>query len=178
MKLLLNRFEKLLDIFIVAMTAGIVLCVALQVLFRYVFSYSAPWTEEIARFMFVYLTFIGSAVCMKERTHITIEVLTDFLPQKVRSIILIFVQLLTMWFLIVVLIGSWQMVLSSTEVRSASLIWFNYSYVYFALFFGAVLMLFYSILRLYELIQKAFSSESDSSTSLPSDSPSINEGGR
>ncbi|MBP1932251.1 TRAP transporter small permease [Ammoniphilus resinae] len=156
MKRLVAGFERFLDYFIVTMTIGIVVCVALQVLFRYVFAYSAPWTEEIARFMFIYLTFVGSAVCMKEKTHITIEVLIEVLPKWLRSTTLILVQLLTMWFLVVVLIGSWQMVLSSTEVRSASLIWLNYSYVYFALFFGAVLMLIYSIFRLYELVQSIF----------------------
>lgn len=176
MKRLLTGIEKTLDVFLILMTLGIVILVALQVLFRYVFSFSAPWTEEIARFMFIYLTFIGSALCMREKTHITIEVLIEVLPKWLRNTILIFVQALVIWFLIIVLQGSWQMVLSSTEVRSASLVWFNYSYVYFALFFGVVLMIFYSIMRLYELIREIFS-PTTTDPSMNSNGQTIGGGG-
>jgi TRAP-type C4-dicarboxylate transport system permease small subunit len=157
MKRIVHGFEKTLDYFLVVMTLGIVIMVALQVAFRYIFAFSAPWTEEMARFMFVYVTFIGSALCMKEKTHIIIDVLINVLPRWLRNAVLIVVQVLVIWFIVIVLIGSWQMVSSSTGVRSASLIWFNYSYVYFAIFFGFVLMLIYSMLRLYELVRELVS---------------------
>ncbi len=50
-----------------------VLCalVFLQVVFRFVLKYPAAWTEEMARYLLVWVMFLGSAVSAKEGTHLT-----------------------------------------------------------------------------------------------------------
>jgi len=151
MKRLLAFLDKTLDVFTIIMTLGIVVCVSLQVLFRFVLEFPAPWTEEIARYMFVYLTFIGSAIAVREKTHITIEVLVERLPLVIRTFFLLFVQFGIVFFLIVLMIGSWYMVQNSGNVTSSSLLWLKMSHIYFGVFLGSVLMIFYSILRIFDI---------------------------
>ena len=53
-----------------------------QVLFRYIFNQSLSWSEELAKFIFVWLTFLGAAICIRERMHIGVEFLAERLPAK------------------------------------------------------------------------------------------------
>lgn len=62
-----------------AMTTFImmVVCVFSQVLFRYAFRISAPWTEELARFTFVWATFLGAGIAFAEGGHISVQFLVN-----------------------------------------------------------------------------------------------------
>lgn len=62
--------------------ALIVIIMFAQVLFRYVFNQSLSWSEELAKFVFVWLTFLGAAICIKERIHVGVEFLMDRLSVK------------------------------------------------------------------------------------------------
>lgn len=54
-----------------------VVCVFSQVLFRYVFRIAAPWTEELARFTFIWATFLGAGIAFAEGGHISVQVLVN-----------------------------------------------------------------------------------------------------
>ncbi|MCB1812739.1 MAG: TRAP transporter small permease subunit, partial [Candidatus Competibacteraceae bacterium] len=47
--------------------------VMLQFVTRYVFNDSVGWTEEIARYLLIFLTFIGSVTCVRQGAHIFLE---------------------------------------------------------------------------------------------------------
>lgn len=152
MKRLLGALDRTLDVFTIIMTIGIVVFVSLGVIFRFVLNYPAPWTQEMARYMFVYLTFIGSALAVREKTHITIDILVEALPRLLKTIILLLVQVGIIYFLAILSAGSWYMVQESTEVSAATLRWVKMSYIYFGVFAGTVLMIFYSLVRSVEII--------------------------
>jgi TRAP-type C4-dicarboxylate transport system permease small subunit len=50
----------------------------IEVVRREVFSYSSIWGEEIVRYSFIYLAWIGAAAAVKERGHIRIDVLMHY----------------------------------------------------------------------------------------------------
>lgn len=54
--------------------------VFLQFFTRYVLNNSLSWTEEIARYLLMWITFIGAAVAMRRGTHIAVEFAHVFLP--------------------------------------------------------------------------------------------------
>ena len=62
--------------------ALIIVIMFVHVLFRYIFNQSLSWSEELAKFIFVWLTFLGAAICIKERIHIGVEFLVERLPAK------------------------------------------------------------------------------------------------
>jgi TRAP-type C4-dicarboxylate transport system permease small subunit len=54
--------------------AALLISVMLQVISRYVFQSPLPWTDEVSRFLLVWLTFIAAAWVMSERMHVTVDV--------------------------------------------------------------------------------------------------------
>ncbi len=58
--------------------------VFLQFYTRYVLNDSLGWTEEIARYLLVAVTFIGSVTAMRKGSHIAVEALLVFLPKEAK----------------------------------------------------------------------------------------------
>ncbi|MCC4798076.1 TRAP transporter small permease [Enterovibrio norvegicus] len=73
----------------------IVITIAMEVLRRFVFSYSSIWGEEVARYAFIYLAWIGASAAVKERAHIRIDVLLHYLPQRGKAVVYLFGDLMT-----------------------------------------------------------------------------------
>jgi TRAP-type C4-dicarboxylate transport system permease small subunit len=66
---------------------------------RYVLNDSLAWTEEIARYLLMWVTFIGAAIAMRRRTHIGVEVLEHFLPGSFAPYLRAIIDLITIGFL-------------------------------------------------------------------------------
>ncbi|MBB5516378.1 TRAP-type C4-dicarboxylate transport system permease small subunit [Rubricella aquisinus] len=62
----------------------------IEVIRREVFSYSSIWGEEIVRYSFIYLAWIGAAAAVKERGHIRIDVLLHYLGKRIKTLLYIF----------------------------------------------------------------------------------------
>ncbi len=54
----------------------------LQVLFRYVFKVSAPWTDELGRYFMIWMVFIGAGWATHAENHISINVIDILIPSK------------------------------------------------------------------------------------------------
>lgn len=84
MKFLHILNEKLEEIILVIMMTAATVIVAAQVVTRYVFQVPLPWSEEIARYLFIWLVWLGAAFATKERRHIIIDVVVSRLPDSLR----------------------------------------------------------------------------------------------
>jgi len=62
--------------------ALIVVTVLLEVFRRFVLSYSSIWGEEIARYAFIYVSWIAASICVKDRTHIKLDILIHFVSER------------------------------------------------------------------------------------------------
>jgi TRAP-type transport system small permease protein len=60
--------------------------VSLQIVFRYVFNASLDWSEEIARFSFVWVSFFGASALMRVREHINVTVFVDNFPPRLQAL--------------------------------------------------------------------------------------------
>lgn len=69
MKFLNDRLEESL---MVALLAGMVVLIGLQVFMRYVMHASLSWSEELARYMFIWATYIGVSYGVRLRAHIRV----------------------------------------------------------------------------------------------------------
>lgn len=68
----------------------LVATMSIEVIRREVFSYSSIWGEEIVRYSFIYLAWIGAAAAVRERAHIRIDVLFHYVPPRVKSLLYMF----------------------------------------------------------------------------------------
>ncbi len=64
----------------VGLLVTIFLAVCLQIVYRYVLRTPLQWTDELARYSLVWLTFIAAAFVMARNRHIAVDVLTKVLP--------------------------------------------------------------------------------------------------
>ena len=67
--------------------AGVLVAVLLQVLTRYVFDSPLSWTEEIARFLLVWVTFVAAGYVMSRRLHIVVDLLVDRLGRRASRLV-------------------------------------------------------------------------------------------
>ena len=81
MKSFFNRLEEYI---LVGGLAVLVFIVCLQVTMRYFFHTGLTWSEEVARFLFLWLVWLGAAYAAKRRTHLRIEAFTQKLSPNVR----------------------------------------------------------------------------------------------
>lgn len=72
-----------IDILLACIILLIVLIMSVQVLFRYAFNNSISWSEEAVRYLFVWMTFLGAAVCFRDRLHIRVDYFKDVLPPAI-----------------------------------------------------------------------------------------------
>lgn len=66
---------------------------------RYVLDNSAAWTEEIARYLLIVVTFLGASMAVRRNTHIQVEFLYRYLPAPVGRALSTFVDLVRLAFL-------------------------------------------------------------------------------
>lgn len=71
------------------------ICVTLaQVIFRYVIAAPLPWSEEMARYCFVWIVFLGGAVGLARGIHLGVDLFVNMLPPKAQRGLDIFTNLL------------------------------------------------------------------------------------
>jgi TRAP-type C4-dicarboxylate transport system permease small subunit len=108
----------------------LVVTMAVEVIRREVFSYSSIWGEEIVRYSFIYLAWIGAAAAVRERAHIRIDVLFNYVSPRVKSLLYIFgdlvmliIAILALWWSFETVAVSWKFGSVSHGLR-VSMVWF------------------------------------------------------
>lgn len=106
MKVIKSIKDKLLSCYLalgaVALAILIVSC-AIQVFTRYISRNPPGWTDELARFSFVWCSCLGAAVALDHGLHAGITILADHLPAKGKKVQLVIINLviLAVMFIIV-----------------------------------------------------------------------------
>lgn len=57
----------------------------IQVFCRYLFEMPLAWAEEMVRYTYIAVSFLGAAVALRERTHISIDILPSLLESKIKD---------------------------------------------------------------------------------------------
>ncbi len=70
---LFKGLRSVLYWFSVAAMSVMLVVIFAQVISRYVFNWTPEWSEELARYLFVWVTFIGSALIMGESGHLAVQ---------------------------------------------------------------------------------------------------------
>lgn len=76
----LGKIETGLLCLVIAMMLGLAI---LKIVMRYIFSASLLWSDMMLQHLTLWLCFLGAAVATCERRHISIDVLSRILPEKI-----------------------------------------------------------------------------------------------
>ena len=98
----------------------IVLTIGVEVIRRFAFSYSSNWGEEIARYAFIYLAWVGAAAAVKDRAHIRIDVILSFLSRKGKLAVYVFGDLVMLVIALLAFYYSSETLLTSLRFGSVT----------------------------------------------------------
>ena len=121
----------------------------MQVLARYLFGNSLSWSEEIGRYIFVWMTFIGSAVAVRNKLHVNLDMFVSRFPAPLKKLCLIISYASMLIFTLVLIYGGYRFVMRGSQQMSAAL-QIPMHYVYLVLPLGGGLILFYLLKNFYE----------------------------
>ena len=108
----------------------LVLTMSIEVVRREVFSYSSIWGEEVVRYAFIYLAWIGAAAAVRERAHIRIDVLMHYVGPRIKALLYILGDLVMLFVALIALYWSFESVAVSWKFGSVShglrvsMVWF------------------------------------------------------
>lgn len=106
--------------------------VFLQVIFRYVLGEALSFSEELARYMFVWSVAMGTALALRKRKHIGVEVFVDWLPVRIGAKINMVGTLLKLLFFGLLIWYGFVMVGATMDQESPALL-LPMGYVYLAI---------------------------------------------
>lgn len=113
-----NRLaEGVMAVFLAAMT----LMVGVQIAGRFVFSYSIFWSDELTRFLLIWISFLGMSVGVRRGAHPGIDSLVRALPPRPARALLTLALLLCLLFFAVMVVYGGILVLRTWPQRSVSL---------------------------------------------------------
>jgi TRAP-type transport system small permease protein len=114
-----------------------------QVVARVILGISSVWSEELARFLYVCLVFVGAAPLIRDDQHIRVGVLTDRLTGRPLTILRLFTILLTIPFIAVMTWGAWTNTVVNWRTYAPTLDWLSIGYIYLVIWITGLLMLWY-----------------------------------
>lgn len=152
MSSLARLLDRILFGTIALLLAAMVADVTIQVFFRYVIQDPPTWTEELARYLFIWQIFLAAGVAFGRGSHIVVDALLMALPRAGKRVLLIVSNLMVLAFLLVLIWQGANMAgLTSNTFSTAMTL--NMGMVYAALPVGAGVSALYVILRLLGLFR-------------------------
>jgi len=91
-----------------------------QVVMRYVFNNSLSWSEELARYLFIWLVFIGISFGAKQMKHLKIDVFLNVFPKKFRPYVVVFADVIVLVFAAIVMYSAYTIVMQYMKLGSSS----------------------------------------------------------
>jgi TRAP-type C4-dicarboxylate transport system permease small subunit len=149
-----NGLTKGLELFIVATMALLVADVVWGVFTRYALGQQAKWSEELARFLLVWVALLGGAVAFGTRAHLGVDYFVNRLHPAAGRWAAVIVHLVVLFFAGEVLLHGGARVVSEAlnlEQTTAALGW-KMGYVYLALPISGLFVALYTVENLVETL--------------------------
>lgn len=141
------------ELFLSLSLISMVVIMGLQVFMRYVMNNSLAWPEELSRYIFIWFAFIGVSYAVRKNAHLRIDILLNYVSEKLKKLIETISDVIFIGFAVIVLIGGINVFnsLLSTMQTSPGL-GLPMAFVYLSLPIGFGL----TIIRLIQSIVKRF----------------------
>jgi len=149
----MKSFLEKLNAFLLLLMFAVTL---LQIVARVILKESSVWSEELARFLFVWIVFVGAAALVRDENHIRITVLTGRLPPGACRALRILTQIAMIPFVVVFTWGAYLNMVYNWGVRAPTIDWMRFGYVYLGLFWSGLIMLWYVTANLLKEVLRSW----------------------
>lgn len=134
---------------VVTAMAALIGVITLQVVSR-VFFTAVGWTEEVARFLLVWITFLAATLAFRRGRHIAVTFVVDALPGLPRRLARIAALLVALGFLLGLIAIGWEYMQVQSFQKSASLR-LSMTWVYAVMPLAAAIMAWYALVDIVAL---------------------------
>jgi TRAP-type C4-dicarboxylate transport system permease small subunit len=86
-----------------------------NVVLRYLFNSGITWSEEMARFLFIWLVLLGAIGALKDNAHLGVDMVVKRLPKPLKKLVYMISNLLVLIVLYQVIDGSWKMTVLNAD---------------------------------------------------------------
>jgi TRAP-type C4-dicarboxylate transport system permease small subunit len=148
----LRLVERAIDAAAIAAFAGIFLCVIAQVVLRYVFNNPLTWSEELARYLFIWCAFLGWIVASRRNSHLAMTFVVDRLPRSAQTVLTVATQVATLWFAWLLGSRGQRLVQNNWDVENVA-VPFNLGVVYLIEPIAAAVIALYAAVALAEAVR-------------------------
>ncbi len=135
---------RLFKVLLVVLLAIMVVMVFGNVVLRYGFNSGIAVSEELSRWMFLWVIFLGAAIAVREKAHMGSDMLVEHLPPAAQKAVVVLGQVLMLWVTWLMFTGSLAQTRINWEVEApvtgASMAWVYTTGVVFAVFTGLMLL--------------------------------------
>ena len=130
-----------------------VLAILLQVIARYIFNHALPWPEELGRFLFAWIVFLGIVSVIQSDEMINVDLLYRWIPRNAATALRLLTSLIVFAFLLVMLKGAYELMIRQASQRSVGLD-IPMGIVYFVIPFGTLLMALITLLKIVRMLRE------------------------
>jgi TRAP-type transport system small permease protein len=156
---------RVIDLYCQALKAAIAICLAVMVvlvfgnvLLRYLFNSGITLSEELSRWLMVWLTFLGAIVALRRHAHLGVDTLIRMLPHKGRLLCFVLSYLLMLYADWLLTLGSWrQSVITFTDQAPATGLSVGLFFYSSGVVFGASA----AVILIYDLVRVCSGQASD-----------------
>jgi len=149
---LIRRLTCGIERVLIVLSMGIALVVFLQVVFRYVLRQPLYWSEELPRYLLIWMSFLAAGLAQKSESHINITLCLTWLPRRAQRWIHLAANLVILTFL-GILVYSGTLVTRITAYHRSTALQLPMGLVYAAVPVGALLMMLYLALQILQELQ-------------------------
>ncbi|WP_044895262.1 TRAP transporter small permease [Bacillus alveayuensis] len=146
----LNKIIGFLSVLILVVMSGVI---SIQVFSRFILHNSIEWSEELARYLMIWLVFLAASLALRKHKLIGVEALTERLTPNVKRIFKTVVHIVNIGFFIVLMMYGMDM-LEHVKMQQSPAMKIPMVYAYAAIPVGAFLMMMNSIAVLIEFYTK------------------------
>ena len=145
---LIKKYNDFMSYLGLVCLVGFIISVLIQVISRTFLPKTPSWTEELARYLFIYMVAFGSSVAVHKKEFVAVDLVIDFLPNVIRKLIELIINIVLMIFVVFVFLKS-VLGFAILEYRMVST---AMQYIYFSMIilFG-LLILSFGLEILYQL---------------------------
>lgn len=147
---MLRFLERVVDAAAIAAFCGIFLCVLVQVVFRYLFNSPLTWSEELARYLFIWCAFLGWIVASRRNGHLAMTFAVERMPRRAQLAIGVLIQCATLLFAWLLGSRGFVLVRNNWDVENVA-VPFNLGVVYLIAPIAAAFIALYAVMALASL---------------------------
>ena len=137
--------DKIVRILIVLFFSAIIIIGLMQIISRYAFSLPIVWADEAQKYLFIWMVMIAAAYGIRKKKHVAADVVLGNVGPRVKAVMEVLIELVSLALIVL----APRMIRVNIATISPTL-GIPMGYVYYAMLIGPILMLFYTIVDIYE----------------------------